>query len=379
MEDESKCRVDFSPIRRLFRKPQLLSGILATLLAPKLGWKGRILAALLVILCGAIIVDKLRVREETFEALVRIDPVPYTQELVEQEQYAKAFEYLSYFMGYDYVKSNPEAVTLYEEIQAKRTSYRYRLQKAAEGLFYGQSDEIEGQISAVTSDFFLFGDVRDLVLEGHKWWNDKEVDKITVALSSIGLVASAGTAISAGSSASVQPALSFLKMANKVDMLPAWLRKYLLKSARIVKETKKPDQVTDLFDVIYGSYKACGMRGTLLLVNKADDVNSLKKLSKLGKKLGDKTAVFIDITGSSGLKLANRLDDMPKDVVLEASTFGKRGVDMLKQSGANRFLKFLQKTKGLAIKSCLAWLLNKAARQGQHQVAFVRLSLRRQR
>lgn len=321
------------------------SRVLVRMFIPRFGVYGRILAALLAVLCGIVLADRAWIRDEAFEALVRIDPLPHTRELLKREHYAEAHDYLAYFMEYDYVFGNPEAQQLYEEIQEQRSSALYRLQKAAEGAFYGRSDEIEGQVAAVASDFFLIGDIRDLVLEGQKWWNHAEVDTLTVALSSLGVAASAGTAISGGSSAAAQPALSFLKMANKVDMLPPWLRKSLIRNARLIKETRKLDRAADLFETVHTAYKTSGARGTLLLVNQADDLTSLKKLSRLGTRLRGKTAVFVELTGSSGMKLVDTLDDMPKSLILEASTFGKRGVETLERTGAARFQRFLRTTK----------------------------------
>ncbi len=101
----------------MFRKMWTYSNRLLKLFIPKFGYTGRTVAALLVFLCGVVLIDNIWIREEAFEALVRIDPMPRTQELITQEHYVEANEYLSFFMEYDYVKTSHDAVTLYEEIQ----------------------------------------------------------------------------------------------------------------------------------------------------------------------------------------------------------------------------------------------------------------------
>ncbi|OQW93230.1 MAG: hypothetical protein BWK79_12240 [Beggiatoa sp. IS2] len=315
-------------------------------MVPKLGYKSKFLILLLTLICGITAWNKTLTVEKNLSAqLVRIDPIPHTQELIDQKRYAEADEYLSFFMEYDYVATNPMAVTLHRQIKEQRDHYLYRLKKAAEGVTQGRSDEIEGQIAAVVSDFLIIGDIRDLTLEGLKWWQKEEVDEFIVALSTIGVVATAGVALTAGSSAAAKPALSFLKMARKVDKVPNWLRKDLIKSAKVVKETKKLDSVTDVFTATRASFKTSGVRSTLILMSQADDVNSFKKLTKLGTKFGNKTGVFVDLTGKEGLKLVDKLDQIPTTVALEASTFGKRGIQTLETVGVERFQKILRTAK----------------------------------
>lgn len=341
-------RLDTTPSKRFFLKIAIFLSSIFKLAVPRLGFKMKILVVLLMIMCGIGIEYKLHFSMEDFKALTRTDPLPHTQELVKEEKYAEAYEYLTYFMEYDYVASNPKAVALYNEIKEKRDSYLYRLGKMAEGALYGQSDELSGQVAAVATDFLVIGDIRDLVVEGSHWWQDEEVDEFVVALATIGVAATAGTLVTAGGTAVAKPVVSFLKMANKLGQVPKWLRNYLIKSAKVAKNTKKLDQVTDLFDTIYASYKASGVRSTLNVLNKADDVNSFKKLAKLNTKFGAKTAVLLDIAGDTGFKTVNKLDNVPKDVVLAASTFGKEGIHILEKVEVKRFQKFLSTVKTAA-------------------------------
>jgi hypothetical protein len=289
--------------------------------------------------------DTVWLKSETFEALVRINPLPHTQELVAQERYAEAFDYLSFFMDYDYVRSRPEALELYHEIEAKRQALRYRLEKVAEGIIRGTSDELEGQLSAVIADFFVIGDVRDLTLEGLKWMHDEDVDEFTAALSAIGIVASASSLVSAGSTLSAKPALSFLKTAKKVDKVPPWLQKKLIRSAKVMKHTKRLDDVADILDSTHTLFKTSGVRSTLVLLDKAEDTSSLKVFTKFGKTFGKKSATLLDITGDTGIAVFKNIDDVPQAVFLEAATYGKPGLRKLEQVGSDAFTRFLRHGK----------------------------------
>jgi len=333
---------------------RLLSGIgtlvyfLLKCAIPKFGYFTKMGILLLIILCGVALLDKEQITIGSFGTLTRIDPLPHTQALCDQQRYAEAEEYLSFFMAYDYVNTDPEAVALYSAIEKTRSDYVYQLQKAVEGVAFGKSDELEGQVTAVVSDFLLIGDLRDLALEGHKWWEDQAVDELTVALSAIGVLASAATVASGGSSVAAKPALSFLKMAHKAGKVPTWLRRYVIESAQVVKNTKNMGHVTELLDTVYDLFKVSGVRGSLVLINQAEDLTSLKQLSKFAHKFENKTAVFFDLTGKSGLKLSHQLDSVPTAVALEASTFGKAGINQLDKLGPEKFVAWLRTAKYMA-------------------------------
>ncbi len=312
------------------------------LLVPKFKWKIKILILLLVIACGVAIADSLWIRSETFSALVRIDPLPHTRELVAQERCAEAYEYLDFFMDYDYVRTDHEALLLYHQIDTHRRQLRYRLGKVAEGVIWGASDELEGQISAVASDFFVIGDIRDLTLEGMKWANGEDVDEFTAALSAVGLAASAGSWFTAGGTLSAKPALSFLKTANKVDDVPKWVQKELIRSAKMLKQTKRLDSAADLFDTLHDLLKNSGVSGTLKALDNAEDLKSLKKVAAFSKIFGKRSATMLELTGDTGVALFKNMDNVPKAVFLEAATFGKPGVRTLAQTGPDAFKRFLR-------------------------------------
>ncbi len=60
-------------------------------------------------------------------------------------------------------------------------------------VFEGKSDEDIGKISAIVCRFLIIGDIRDLVIEGSNYINDRDVDKIIVALSTLGVLSTAST------------------------------------------------------------------------------------------------------------------------------------------------------------------------------------------
>ena len=104
--------------------------------------------------------------------------MPETRTLVAEGRYADAADYLGFFLDYDYVRQDPEAQTLYSQIEAVRAGPAYQADKFAEGLIQGTRDEVIGQAVGVASDFFVIGDLRDLLHQGRQCVKDEEVDEV---------------------------------------------------------------------------------------------------------------------------------------------------------------------------------------------------------
>jgi len=288
-----------------------------------------------------VIYDRYEMREPVaFEALNQINPLPKTEALIAEGKLLEAEEYLTFFMAYPYMKENLQAKNLLLDIKLKRTSPAYKKDKIIEGIITGKSDELAGQVSAGISDFFLFGDLRDLAIEGYHHLSHKEVDKVLVALSSIGVMASASTLMTAGASSPVKGSISFLKFAKKSGKFPKWLGKYLIKTAKELKTAKNLKGIKPLFDSLSIMIKGAGVNGGLKLLKNTKGMKSLKEASSFAKVYGKNTSALISIHGKEALKLEKGLN---KESFAYASTFGKAGVKRMRKLGGKGFLKSLVK------------------------------------
>jgi hypothetical protein len=283
--------------------------------------------------------------DDDFSHLVRINPVPQTLQLVEQEKFAEAYDYLSYFMAYDYVNQDPKAAELYRQIQDVRRDWLYKLKKANSGFWTGESDEIEGQCAGAFSDLLVIGDIRDLGREGKNLVEGKNVDEVTVVLSGVGVVAAGATVITAGATAAVKPTVSFLKAANKAGKMPKWLGEFLVDSGKIADKTKKLDQVADIFSDVYGLIKTAGIRSTLALLGKSKNLDDFRRLAKFGSEFGENTHTLLKVAGDDVISVYQRYGKASKNTFQESATFGSDGVKAFEKHGADKFKKFLQTEK----------------------------------
>lgn len=211
----------------------------------------KFIAKITLLIIAAIAIGVLWQRSQLAAlALTRIDPVPETRDMIAQEHYAEAADYLGFFMEYPYVQADPDAQALQRDLAAKRDSLSYQAAKLSEGVLSGTSDETIGQLAGVVTDFVVIGDLRDLAKQGLNWINGEETDEVIAALAAIGVVASAAQVVSGistvGTGGAAAPTVAattavkggtvLLKAARKVGKLPPWLGKTLIKEAEIVKK-----------------------------------------------------------------------------------------------------------------------------------------------
>ena len=297
----------------------------------------KLLAFMLLFFSAYVLYDRHDMRTPVaFEALERINPIPKTKEFIQKQKLAEAEEYLTFFMHFDYMKNNQEAKSLLQTIQNKRASLAYKANSIIKGIWTGKSNEPEGLISAGVSDFFLFGDLRDLTIEGYHHIKGEEVDKVLVALSSIGVVASGATLASAGAASPIKGSISFLKYAKKSASLPTWLGKYLVK----ISKSKNSKTVKPLFNHISSLIKNAGVGGGLKLLHSTKNLDSLKDAVKFAKVYGKNSASLVTIVGKDIIKYQKGFN---KKAFLHAATYGKAGVKQLGKLGEKGFLKSLVK------------------------------------
>jgi len=278
-------------------------------------------------------------KEFDIRGLAQIDPIPKTEQLIKDKKYSDAYEYLSYFMQFEYVKTNPKAQELLKNIQTKRDSYEYQKDKIIEGILEGKSDENIGKLSAIASDFLVIGDIRDLFIQGNNYMSDKEVDKVIVALSSLGLIATASTIYSLGAAAPAKDGISILKYAKRVNKIPNWLNKAIVKEAKISKETKSLKNIEKILEPIYTLYKKVGLKDTLNLLKETKNLGELKGLVKFSKRFGKSSSGLVKTVGLKSVKEIETMSKVKPKTILYASTYGDKGIVALKTMGEAKFLK----------------------------------------
>ena len=284
-------------------------------------------------------------------ALTRIDPLPDTRTMMDEQRYAEAADHLGFFMAYDYVRDDPGAQALTQEIETRRASFRYQAGKLAEGVTTGTSDEAIGQTAGVVTDFLVIGDVRDLALQGIRLAKGEETDGVVVALSTIGLIATGAQLASGGATAATAGAAApsvaattaaksgivALKAARKLGKLPPWLGRAIIEAARATRQSRS---LAAIADILGDANTLLKVRGGFKLLARTTDAASLKRMASFTETFGPKSATLYRIGGDLVTGTASRAGTLGKNMIELAATYGRGGLRALDKVGAIRFVKF---------------------------------------
>ena len=200
----------------------------------------------------------------------------------------------------------------------------------AKGFVTGGGTSTAGLAGAVTSDFTVVGDVRDIGIEGKKMVAGQDYSKLVLGLSIVGLAATVATVATGGGGAVTKAGVSVLKAAKKTGTLTADFARRLtriVEDAVDFREVGRIAKTTDLGDLratehafsdfsrtvktgeIVPVFRRIGTIGenagpaeTVRLMRYVHSERDLDDVAKMSGKLGKKTRGVIAITGKTALR-----------------------------------------------------------------------------
>ena len=99
------------------------------------------------------------------------------------------------------------------------------------GFLTGDTDDLASFSGTVAGDLFVFGDIRDVVVQGRQLVLGEEPDRLVLGLAAVGLAVTAGTYASVGTASPARAGLTLLKGARKSARLSAGLTDWARRSA----------------------------------------------------------------------------------------------------------------------------------------------------
>ncbi len=195
------------------------------------------------------------------------------------------------------------------------------------GFISGEANNSTQVAGAITSDFTLYGDLRDITIEGKKYIEHKPYDKLILGLSMAGVALSATTLISFGSSSALKVGTSSLKLAKKEKLLTKNFSKILSnkldksidfralksininsisnikKSLKIVKNSVNLKPLKPIFKNIHTIKNSTSLSDTIALMKYIDNQKDLQKVAKISKKYKKATRGIFKLFGKNIFRL----------------------------------------------------------------------------
>jgi len=201
------------------------------------------------------------------------------------------------------------------------------IESFTKGFLSGKANNGVGVAGSITSDFTLYGDLRDIYKEGNRYLDNKPYDKYILALSMIGVGLSGATIISLGGASGVKVATSTLKLAKREKMLTKGFSKVLgdklsktvnfkalkemkfnsiaaiKKDSKIVKNSINIKPIKPIFKDINQIYKNTSLADSIHLLKYVDNTKDLKAVAKLGKRYKGATRGIFKVLGKNAIRL----------------------------------------------------------------------------
>ena len=234
------------------------------------------------------------------------------------------------------IPNREEVATARESIHRKRTSFLNRARLTVSGFIKGDGTSVEELCGAMVSDFFLWGDVRDLAQQGYYKATGKETDPVIAGLAAVGVVTSVASYWVAdpaeGAEVAADASFSFLKTLKKTGHLSKKFCDVLVDGCK--KSVKSKSLTKGMKDIVVGMkglFDGAGAARAATLMKHVDDVDSLKAVSKMAKRTAEPTAILVRMHGAKGVKAIRELAKTEDgiDMLAKATRKGPKGLETL--------------------------------------------------
>ncbi len=215
-------------------------------------------------------------------------------------------------------------------VQAREDSLETQFADFLEGFVTGRGDSVAGLGGAITGDLTVYGDVRDIAIEGGKMLAGEEYSELILGLSAVGIAATAGTVATGGGGMVVKAGLSVFKFAKRAGHMTAAFAARLTRLAddavdmpafkRFLREVNLTDpdaswtalskyargvrgaRIFEVMGKMEDIRAAVGTTEALRILKRVNTLEELDDLHGLAKVAGKRTRGVMMLTGKASLR-----------------------------------------------------------------------------
>lgn len=235
--------------------------------------------------------------------------------------------YLGLAQTFGYPLAAAEFESELQRLESPLNQARRTVNDFASGFLDGQGDSTASVAGAVTSDFTVVGDVRDLWEQYQQYAKGEPVNELIVSLAGVGVGLTAATLASAGAAGPVKSGVSTTKLAARTGHLTGSFQRFLLKQSMDVFDYKAfllalrgeksvenisqaavraynpqaVDALTHTAGHINRIRKASSTADTLHLLQYVENGDDLIRLEKLAVQYGPQTRGILKLLGRSAI------------------------------------------------------------------------------
>lgn len=297
---------------------------------------------MLAALCGmaalflmAALMEGLAERRLT-RALQVLPDHDFTTEIIvlqNQGRISEALDWARYVTNNPALPNQAAAANLAVSLEKEQTSVWHQADRAAKGFLVGSGASVEEMGGAIAADMVVFGDCRDLLVQGFYKVTGRETDAVVAALAGVGLMTELVDAI--------DWAPAVLKAFRKANCLSQRFGEWLVDACRRSSKTRTLDPaLKQVFDNLKSLHERLGLARTAAVFKHADNADDVAALAKYAESHPGEVYRLLETSGEGGLPLLRRVGEEPRgfERIALATRKGIPGIDALRKGGDLRFL-----------------------------------------
>ena len=251
---------------------------------------------------------------------------------IASEDYDEARSLIVIGQNYNHALNYPAYLKLINERDTTASRLTKNVSGFAGGFFSGKAETASGVAGALTSDFTVVGDLRDLNEQYSRYQQGLPVNELVATLAGVGVGLTAATVGSLGVAAPVKAGASTLKLATRMNRLTRSFRNELmaigtrvfnwsdfLKRAkganlssisRIVKQSYNPaaaKQIAVIAEQANGIRKNTSMIDSVNLLKYVDTTTDLNRMNRLSQRFGIHTRGVFRLLGKGAVRSVKAL------------------------------------------------------------------------
>ena len=262
---------------------------------------------------------------DDFEALPPYDAAYEAGELFKQNRFTEALLLVDEGLATD--PANNRLLIMKQGLELERKSWMRQLALGGRGALTGRGNETASLTGAVIADLFVFGDIRDLVIETGTWLKGGDADDMIVALSAGGILLTVSPSVDVGA--------AVLKTARKMGALSDAMARSVAEAARKAYRTRKVNPIKEITDDVSTLVSRAKPAGAVSILKHVDDPATLRRVTKFSETPEGLHALLID--PKTTLRWLNSGWSHAEGWLLKAAGKGRVGLDYLAKNSSMMF------------------------------------------
>jgi hypothetical protein len=260
-----------------------------------------------------------------FESLPDFDFVAQAREFAGHEQFAEALLAIDTGLLYaDDPARRTALTTLKTEVETERDRLLRRFEQVGIGALSGRGETPEALAGAVAADLFVFGDVRDLVIQAGQALRGQETDEVIVGLSAAGILLTAAPELDLGA--------SLLKFARKVGALTQKMAGEVLRLSRKALRERSAAPLTEGASDAAALSRAARPGGAVKILRGIEDAGELRIAARVAQQPGGPYALLSG--GRGAITFLKDAGPPAEALLLRAVRKGPAAVGFVTRKGA---------------------------------------------